>query len=381
MKIDELLTGAVGPPADGALGAIDGEDGVSFYAVLDRVEEGVAMPGITETTSPVESNNAPALDDPAAEALLCCLLFSDGNLPPGELPATVPQIVVAGDAGPGAPQTTAYPDTTVPGSDASFVPAEGAGDAVLESVLLEPAEGAPAAETETPGEYEGPSMVLEAEAGEEAGDAESTRSRQHQTAVRLPELAAAQADDVTFAECSPDGHEAGGETESGDRPGGDQLPAASSAVEKGLHDTDAVRAVRELDLQTDAGNRLGEVVNGQIARGGGRMRVTLNPPELGEMQVEVLVRGERVGVRFDVDSPAAQAVLVREMPGLRELLESRGFTIDRADVYLGGGQGEPTNEQSSWGAGGGSEGETARDGAEAEDGEADERVRALDIEV
>ena len=102
------------------------------------------------------------------------------------------------------------------------------------------------------------------------------------------------------------------------------------------------------------------------------------------MHVEVVVRGERVGVRFDVRNTQAHHVLLREMPQLKENLEGRGFAVHRAEVYLAAGQGESSHGQgASWGAGGGSAGESFdRSGKE----EGTERVAAasraaLDIEV
>ena len=104
----------------------------------------------------------------------------------------------------------------------------------------------------------------------------------------------------------------------------------------------------------------------------------LAPPELGEMHVDVMVRGQQVGVRLEVENTPARAILVGELPALQELLEGRGFTVESAEVILHDGHGDASQREASWGAGGGS----AQEGAEETLAPEDEPpTGVLDIEV
>ena len=96
------------------------------------------------------------------------------------------------------------------------------------------------------------------------------------------------------------------------------------------------------------------------------------------MHVNVVVKGQTVGLRFEVDNAPAQAVLLGEMGGLRDLLEERGFSMDSAEVFFQGDQSQSSERDASWGAGGGS---TQEEPADSSQDDVNERASLLDIEV
>jgi flagellar hook-length control protein FliK len=92
---------------------------------------------------------------------------------------------------------------------------------------------------------------------------------------------------------------------------------------------------------------------------GRHLRMRLNPPELGVLQVEVVSRGGTVSARLEVQTSTAHQAIVDNLPLLHEALTQRGTTIDRIDVIWtrnsnddagtpnGGGQSQQFEQQSS----------------------------------
>ncbi len=175
--------------------------------------------------------------------------------------------------------------------------------------------------------------------------------------------------------------------------GSDAEPADGAGIERGsvqgraADDSSraggAVRVSGEAftaDMRKDGTEKLGEILASQALRGGGRVKVRLQPPDLGAMQVEVVVRGKNVALRFDVENASAQQVLAREIPNLKDTLAGRGFAVDRADVYFQGGSSQSFAQRSPvWGMSGGS----IADGEGDDGGAREETPRAgrVDIEV
>lgn len=82
------------------------------------------------------------------------------------------------------------------------------------------------------------------------------------------------------------------------------------------------------------------------ARGGGTARLQLDPPNLGEVEVAVTVRGSVVDVVVRAADPAAQLAVAQTRDLLADGLASRDLRIEGFDVR-GNGNESPSNSQSN----------------------------------
>ncbi len=67
---------------------------------------------------------------------------------------------------------------------------------------------------------------------------------------------------------------------------------------------------------------------------GGTIRLRLSPPELGSLQVEVTVRKGALSARLEAETQAARAVLLDNLPQLRDRLAEQGLRIDQFEVNV-----------------------------------------------
>jgi flagellar hook-length control protein FliK len=74
----------------------------------------------------------------------------------------------------------------------------------------------------------------------------------------------------------------------------------------------------------------------QVRGGMSEMRIRLDPPSLGEMQVTVRVDEGRVQAQIDVAQPAVRVALETSVPQLRQTLADHGIEVHRIDVCASG---------------------------------------------
>jgi flagellar hook-length control protein FliK len=82
---------------------------------------------------------------------------------------------------------------------------------------------------------------------------------------------------------------------------------------------------------------IGQVLDGaaQILRdGSGRMVLTLQPPRLGTLDLDVVVQDNRVKMVILADNQEVKQMLQAGMDDLRSALQDKGFEIDRLDVLV-----------------------------------------------
>lgn len=109
--------------------------------------------------------------------------------------------------------------------------------------------------------------------------------------------------------------------------------------------------------------------------GGGKVRMTLNPPELGRIDVELTIRNGEVQGRVAATDPAVLEHLVRELPTLRQGLADAGLRVNEQGLSLllsDGGNGQQAGQQFGQHAGQGARttGNRWLGGDEAVDGDA-----------
>ncbi len=99
---------------------------------------------------------------------------------------------------------------------------------------------------------------------------------------------------------------------------------------------------------------LATTISGVLSRGSGTYNVVLNlhPPELGQVQARLSLRGDLLQVDLSPEHATAHDALESALPDLREQLAQRGVEVD---VTLGdpgaAQQGAPTGEQAGQNSG------------------------------
>jgi flagellar hook-length control protein FliK len=78
---------------------------------------------------------------------------------------------------------------------------------------------------------------------------------------------------------------------------------------------------------------------------GGELRLRLSPPELGALRLEVKLQSGVMTARLEAESPMAKAVLLDNLPALKDRLAEQGIHVERFDVDLMDRQ--PTGQQNS----------------------------------
>ena len=89
--------------------------------------------------------------------------------------------------------------------------------------------------------------------------------------------------------------------------------------------------------------RLVRGISAMVNQRGGVMNMRLQPPELGELRVQMSIVEGTVTARFAVGTEQAHALLHRNLAALRTALEGHGLTVERLTVHLA-----PTDSSSAF---------------------------------
>lgn len=76
-------------------------------------------------------------------------------------------------------------------------------------------------------------------------------------------------------------------------------------------------------------------VEGMIHQGGGKMTVRLTPPDLGEVQVEVTTRGNRVEIEMRSESEMTKTVLESKLSDLKSSIQAQDLVLSKMEVHVG----------------------------------------------
>jgi len=115
----------------------------------------------------------------------------------------------------------------------------------------------------------------------------------------------------------------------------DPLSAITSTTARSSTETPAaVQARPVLDItRSDMSQKLSSFIQ-QASESGKAMRIRLDPPELGSLQIEVgRVSGQLIA-RIEVDNPQARALVFEQLQLLRDSLQQQGLRVDRLEVEL-----------------------------------------------
>jgi len=83
-------------------------------------------------------------------------------------------------------------------------------------------------------------------------------------------------------------------------------------------------------------NQIGEEGKQAAARGGGRIKITLHPPNLGSLDMDIRVRNNQVEVVIIADTPEIQQSLQANVDLLKTALNQQGLKVDGYNVLLQG---------------------------------------------
>jgi flagellar hook-length control protein FliK len=71
-----------------------------------------------------------------------------------------------------------------------------------------------------------------------------------------------------------------------------------------------------------------------LGDGGGEVRLRLSPPSLGSIRLEVTLQAGVMSARIETETASARALIVDNLPALRERLATHDIKISRFDVEL-----------------------------------------------
>lgn len=110
---------------------------------------------------------------------------------------------------------------------------------------------------------------------------------------------------------------------------------------------------------------------------GGVMNIRLDPPELGELRIQMVLGRGSVSATFEATNEQTQAMLNKNLSALRTALESQGLTVERLHVQVNQGSGaqtqaeDATDDQSRHGGSG--QGENQQ--SDRQDGDSGDHLR------
>jgi len=143
----------------------------------------------------------------------------------------------------------------------------------------------------------------------------------------------------------------------GARAEGSGVPATAAAAEASVADPGE---------PAELARRIYRLVRRSLARGEHELRIRLDPPRLGRVEVEMSIDDRRLGIRFTVESEEVRDTLKSHLGELQRSLGEHGFAAERVEVDLrqeGGGSQRPMAGRT---APAGSGGETGEDPVPAE---------------
>ncbi|QEG42737.1 flagellar hook-length control protein FliK [Roseimaritima ulvae] len=188
------------------------------------------------------------------------------------------------------------------------------------------------------------------------------------TATPLPAAtAAAGASAATKSSLSA----SGGESTAAPRTVTDPTVGAESTSSKDIRATTAGKEANEGPRVADRALLVQRVSRAfqRLGVDGGQVRIRLHPEELGGVQLQLNMQGQRMSGRVVTETEAARSILTQHLPELRQRLADQGMQVERLEVQLEGEQdagGEmdlPNRDSAGQGrAGQGREGQDERTG-------------------
>ena len=240
---------------------------------------------------------------PAGQQVLAELLASGQVLP--LTGATLPQPGLALPGQPGLPQVETQPAPVIPTPPHGVPRTNGP---LVELPSPDPAPGAP----DRPAGVPGPELLLERQLSPQLTSA--------LTNARAVESAAVAHNPI---ESLVDDGDLGLDSLPLRVPSGGRPPPARDV------------SMPTINLQVDKPSwqpALGERLVWMVSHAQQRAEIKLDPPQLGRLEVHVVMQGDRVQLAFAAETQASRELLEQSLPRLREMMADAG--IDLADVNI-----------------------------------------------
>lgn len=128
------------------------------------------------------------------------------------------------------------------------------------------------------------------------------------------------------------------------------LQAATAQAPAGAANAQAAHALASNQLHARVGSQgwdhqLGQKVVWMVNGGEQSATLTLNPPDLGPLQVVLSVSNDQASVAFTAAQPEVREALEQALPKLRETMGDAGITLGDASVSAGSQEQQQTFEQ------------------------------------
>lgn len=106
-------------------------------------------------------------------------------------------------------------------------------------------------------------------------------------------------------------------------------------------------------MHPQASRQIAETVTWHVpAQGAAEVQIRLNPEELGPLEVQLRLDGDKVSVRFELADERVRDVVQSSLPSLSSMLSARGLQLDDAQVFAQArGQGafqHPASSNAPW---------------------------------
>lgn len=247
-------------------------------------------------------------------------------------PTQAPAAPVPTDTDPASALAAAVAPRTAAGPTAAALQAMGAGTSALRPDVKTLTQGSGLDEAIAPGRT-APTGVKGAEAGAkplEAGQFKATTDKPiaEATAFKLDPLGASAP-----GRDAADTAGAGAGDNPGTAPGAEQALAAATGRERDAR-AEIVRLDTRLPLHSPRfAEGFGQQVVVLTQHGIQQAQMTLNPPDLGPVDVRITVSQDQASVQIAAASVAAREVIQDALPKLRELMDQSGVRLNDAGVF------------------------------------------------
>lgn len=83
-------------------------------------------------------------------------------------------------------------------------------------------------------------------------------------------------------------------------------------------------------------NTVEDSIKFMVAEGENRVSIKLHPPELGKVQVELVMKDNQVNARINTENVAVKEVILTNLDQLKSNIENAGISVNKFDVEVGG---------------------------------------------
>lgn len=100
------------------------------------------------------------------------------------------------------------------------------------------------------------------------------------------------------------------------------------------HSIDQKPTIHGSKVQNSHAPELFHKVESMVLKGGGKMTLTLTPPELGQVEIEVTTKGRNVEVSVKSDNDFAKAAIESQVSDLQQSLQDQDLNLSKIEVHV-----------------------------------------------